>query len=128
MTMLLVNPIRPGGKTGETYFLAAQSVHVAEPVTVLYFPAAHAAHVPPFGPEYPKLQRQEPILVCDKSACPEFDVQLVHAAEPVAVLYFPAGSLGVDGFWVGDYWGGVRVGRPVGARWRSPARGSARCP
>jgi hypothetical protein len=23
---------------------------------------------------------------------------------------------------------GVRVGRPVGARWRSPVRGSARCP
>ena len=26
------------------------------------------------------------------------------------------GRLGVDGFWVGDYEGGVRVGRPVGAR------------
>ena len=26
------------------------------------------------------------------------------------------GRLGVDGFWVGDYKGGVRVGRPVGAR------------
>ncbi len=24
--------------------------------------------------------------------------------------------------------GGVRIGRPVGARWRSPVRGSARCP
>ena len=26
------------------------------------------------------------------------------------------GRLGVDGFWVGDYGGGFRVGRPVGAR------------
>ena len=26
------------------------------------------------------------------------------------------GRLGVDGFWVRDYGGGVRVGRPVGAR------------
>ncbi len=26
------------------------------------------------------------------------------------------GCLGVDGFWMGDYGGGVRVGRPVGAR------------
>ena len=39
------------------------------------------------------------------------------------------GHLGVNGFWVGDYVrGGVRVGRPVGARWRSPVRGTARCP
>ena len=26
------------------------------------------------------------------------------------------GRLGVDGFWMRDYGGGVRVGRPVGAR------------
>ena len=38
------------------------------------------------------------------------------------------GRLRVDGFWIRDYRGGVRVGRPVGARWRSPVRGSARCP
>jgi len=38
------------------------------------------------------------------------------------------GRLGVNGFWVGDYGGEVRVGRPVGARWRSPVGGSARCP
>ena len=38
------------------------------------------------------------------------------------------GSLDVDGFWVRDYGGGVRVSHPVGARWRSPIRGSARCP
>jgi hypothetical protein len=38
------------------------------------------------------------------------------------------GRLGVDGFWIGDYGGRVRVGHPVGARRRSPVRGSARCP
>ena len=33
-----------------------QSVHAAAPVTVLYFPASHAAHGPPLGPVYPALQ------------------------------------------------------------------------
>jgi hypothetical protein len=31
------------------YVLAPQSVHAAEPVAVLYFPAAHVLHVPPSG-------------------------------------------------------------------------------
>jgi hypothetical protein len=92
------------------YVLTLQSVHAAAPVTILYFPAAHAVHVPPLGPVNPRLQRQEPTAVCDASACPEFAPQdtqvlatvaptvaeyvlasqLVHAAEPVAVLYLPA--------------------------------------
>ena len=92
------------------YVLAPQSVHAAVPVTILYFPAAHAVHVPPLGPVNPRLQRQEPTAVCDASACPEFDgharqvlnavaptvaeyvltPQSVHATLPVAVLYFPA--------------------------------------
>ena len=54
------------------YVPAPQSVHAAAPVTILYFPATHAVHVPPFGPEYPRLQRQEPTAVCDVSALPEF--------------------------------------------------------
>ena len=33
---------------------------------------------------------------------------------------------GSDGFWVRDYGGGVRVGRPFGARRSRPVRGSAR--
>ena len=36
---------------------------------------------------------------------------LLDSAVPSTV-----GRLGVDGFWVRDYGGGVRVGRPVGAR------------
>jgi hypothetical protein len=32
------------------YFAAAQSVHRAVPVMILYFPAAHAVHGPPIGP------------------------------------------------------------------------------
>ena len=38
------------------YVLIAQSVHVASPVTVLYFPAAHKTHGPPFEPLEPALQ------------------------------------------------------------------------
>jgi hypothetical protein len=40
------------------YLPAAQSVHEKEPIKSLYFPAMHAVHVPPFGPEYPRLHRQ----------------------------------------------------------------------
>jgi hypothetical protein len=38
------------------YMPAAQSAHTALPVVVLYLPATHAVHVPPFGPEKPALQ------------------------------------------------------------------------
>jgi hypothetical protein len=37
---------------------AAQSVHATEPAPVLYFPATHALHAPPSGPENPALQTQ----------------------------------------------------------------------
>jgi hypothetical protein len=40
------------------YLPAAQSVHVAVPVIILYFPPAHAEHVPPLGPVNPGLQTQ----------------------------------------------------------------------
>jgi hypothetical protein len=33
-------------------------VHAADPVNALYFPATHAEHVPPSGPENPALQVQ----------------------------------------------------------------------
>ena len=36
---------------------AAQLVHAAEPVTLLYVPAAQAVHVPPSGPVYPDTHR-----------------------------------------------------------------------
>jgi hypothetical protein len=71
---------------------ALPSVQAADPVDVLYFPATHAVHGPPFGPVDPMLQVQ---LV--KAALPagetEFDGQAVHDAPevcPVAVPYLPA--------------------------------------
>jgi hypothetical protein len=92
------------------YVLTPQSVHVAAPATILYFPAAHASHVPPLGPVYPRLQRHEPIAVSPEDVCPEFDgqsrqvlaavaptvaeyllaAQSVHASLPAADLYLPA--------------------------------------
>jgi hypothetical protein len=91
------------------YFAAVQSRHRAVPVMILYFPAAQAVHVPPFGPVKPILQRQ---AVTATLAAGELESvgherhtaaavaptvveyvltpQLVHASEPVVVLYFPA--------------------------------------
>ena len=40
------------------YAPAPQSVHTADPFVTLYFPATHAVHAPPSGPEYPALQVQ----------------------------------------------------------------------
>jgi hypothetical protein len=78
------------GAPAAEYLPAAQSVHVAVPVTVLYFPPAHAEHTKPFAPVYPKSQRQTVIVVCPMRACPEFDGQSVHTAGPKVFLYFPA--------------------------------------
>jgi hypothetical protein len=88
---------------------APQSVHATEPELVLYFPAAHAAHVPPLGPVYPRLQTQlvsadDPAVDCVSAghARQALSVtapvvarylpapQSVHATEPVLVLNFPA--------------------------------------
>ena len=33
-------------------------MHATLPLMILYVPAPHAAHVPPFGPVYPALQTQ----------------------------------------------------------------------
>ena len=69
--------------------MAAENVpapqHVPVPVTVLYFPPAHAMHVPPFSPSYPALHAHwvETVL-----ACAEFEPtgQAVHNAVPVLFL------------------------------------------
>jgi hypothetical protein len=58
----------------------------------------------------------------DPNARKQFGPQPTWAIEP---RYRPD-RLVSDGFWMRDYGGGVRVGRPFGARWRSPVRGSAR--
>ncbi len=67
---------------------AEQAVQAADPIDALYFPAAHAVHGPPSGPEYPALQVQ-----FAKAELPvgelEFDPQSVHGADPDDALYFP---------------------------------------
>ena len=91
------------------YLPAPQSRHAAEPVPILYFPAPHAVHAPPSGPEKPATHtqsvaaslpvvdcelagqlRQVPIAVAPVAAEYWPAPQSVHAAEPVDVLYFPA--------------------------------------
>jgi hypothetical protein len=69
--------------------LAAQSEHVPVPVTVLYFPPAHAMHVPPFSPVYPASHEH---WVKTVLSCAELEPagQAVHNAVPVTALYFPA--------------------------------------
>jgi hypothetical protein len=78
--------------TASEYVPAPQSAQVTVPVNVLYFPATHAAHGPPFGPVDPVLQVQ---LV--KAALPagelEFDGQALHVEldeAPTAAEYVPA--------------------------------------
>jgi hypothetical protein len=44
--------------TAVEYVPVPQSVHTADPVNALYFPATHAVHVPPSGPKNPALQVQ----------------------------------------------------------------------
>jgi hypothetical protein len=72
--------------TALEYVPAPQSVHTADPVEDLYFPATHAVHEPPSGPVHPALQVQ---LVKEF----EFDRQTLHAelAEaPTALEYVPS--------------------------------------
>ena len=91
------------------YFAAAQSVHAALPVVILYLPVMQAVHEPPSGPVNPTLQVQAARAVLGlgelellgharQVAAAEAPVvvkyvpaaQSVHAAEPVKLLYFPA--------------------------------------
>jgi hypothetical protein len=95
------------------YVPAPQLVQAAVPFATLYFPVAHNAHVPPFGPVAPTLHTQAAITtlpapetafavqfwhVPDPFAptVPEyiFTGQLVHTLElvsPIAIEYVPAG-------------------------------------
>jgi hypothetical protein len=97
------------------YLPALQSVHPALPVTILYFPAAQAEHVPPFGPVNPRLQTQllnavEPLTDCELLGqalqvllaeaptvveyvwTPQFK-QVLAVVAPVVVEYLPASQL-----------------------------------
>ena len=109
-TPQLVHVLTKVAPVAVEYLPAAQSVHAAEPIASLYFPATQTAHVPPFGPEYPRLQRQAETAVCPEADVTEYAgqatqvisavaptvaenalaAQLVHAAEPEPALYFPA--------------------------------------
>jgi hypothetical protein len=70
------------------YVPAPQSVHRADPVSALYFPATHVVHEPPSGPVHPALQVQfvNAVLPAGES---EFDGQALHV-ELAAVEYVPA--------------------------------------
>lgn len=72
-----------------------QFVQPALPAAVLYVPASHAVHVPPFAPVYPMLHMQLVTAVLP-AAEPELPGQLKHAvlstAETVAE-YWPARQL-----------------------------------
>jgi hypothetical protein len=88
------------------YVAAAQSVHTALPVLILYLPTAHAEQTPPLGPVKPMLQVQLASALQPPHEAPELagharqvvatvapnvveyvpTPQLVHAAEPVALL------------------------------------------
>ncbi len=82
------------------YVPAPHSTHSASPVTILYFPSAHAVQLPPFGPVYPGLHRQLVESVALQTVQLSFDVAPVfvrylpalqsrHEAEPIKSLYFP---------------------------------------
>ncbi len=88
---------------------AAQSVHAAVPVMILYLPATQVVHGPPSGPVNPTLHiqavratldigelelvghaRQVAATVAPTVAEYVPAAQSVHAAVPVAILYLPA--------------------------------------
>ena len=61
------------------YLPAAQSVHPTEPISSLYFPAAHAAHVSPSAPVCPAWQRQLVRRILPLRDC-EFGGQEMHVS------------------------------------------------
>jgi hypothetical protein len=71
------------------YVPTPQSVHATLPPIVLYFPATHAAQVPPFGPVNPALQEQALMDVLELGEL-ELEGHNVHAALPLVDLYLPA--------------------------------------
>jgi hypothetical protein len=66
----LVHVVEVEAPVAVEYLPALQSVHASEPVVVLYFPAPHAVHVPPSGPEKPATHTQSvaaslPVADCE---------------------------------------------------------------
>jgi hypothetical protein len=60
-----------------------QSVHVTLPLLVLYLPATHPEHTPPFAPVYPALQEQPAIAELDTAEF-EFTGQAKHVDAALA--------------------------------------------
>lgn len=74
------------------YVPAAQSVHMALPVSILYLPVMQAVHTPPSGPVEPALQVQAVMVVLASGAL-EPSGHARHAAADVAAAvgeYVPA--------------------------------------
>ena len=75
-------------ETGELT-LPGQVEHAALPVEFLYFPATHAAQVPPFGPVKPGLHVQAVTTVLELGEV-ELPGHFEHADAPTATEYVPA--------------------------------------
>ncbi len=70
-------------------------MHATLPLAILYVPATHAAHGPPFGPVYPALQMQAVTAVPWPGEL-EFAghvKQFVTAEAPVEAEYVPGAQL-----------------------------------
>jgi MoxR-like ATPase len=64
-----------------------RAAHAALPAALLYLLVAHAVHVPPLGPVYPRLQRQAVAALFAVADVTEFTGQSAHAALPASLLY-----------------------------------------
>ena len=64
-------------------------MHSAEPVWLLYLPAAHRAQVPPLGPDEPALHVQSSAESLPDGAF-AWAGQLEHVEEELVVEYLPA--------------------------------------
>jgi len=97
-TVLAFGDVNPAGHAVHEdaalaeYVFAGHTLHAAVPDAALNVPAAHATHGPPFGPVYPGLHKQSPMLVLPNDEF-AFAVQLVHAALPFVGLYVPVGHI-----------------------------------
>ena len=68
---------------------AGQSSQLPDPAALLYLPATHGLHVPPFAPDQPALQVQLlKAVLCSGEL--EFAGQLLQLSAPNTFLYLPS--------------------------------------
>ena len=80
--------------TDVEYVPTSQSLQIALPLNILYLPAGHSVHVPPFGPVNPGLQVQLDIVVHPLHDAPELTGQLPeHTVADVDNWNLPASQL-----------------------------------